>query len=145
MDNNSLIPIKENIFKKVFNFFKGLFFKKEYLISQPEKNDEVPLENHENTKMDLNKKSVIVEKINIAKTESDNNDLFKQFAKIGYTYEEHHFIEDINPEEDKKEFFKLYEKVKNKVISIKDLSGIDLIRINQIIKKEVNIKQNKLN
>ena len=48
MDNNSLIPIKENIFKKVFNFFKGLFFKKEYLISQPEKNDEVPLDEEEN-------------------------------------------------------------------------------------------------
>lgn len=146
MENNSLIPIKENIFKKVFNFFKGLFFKKELLIIQPEENiEEVALETSENTEIDFNQKSIIEETADSVMSENDENDLFKQFAKVGYVYEEHEFVDDINPEEDKKEFFKLYENVKNKIISIKDLNGIDLIKINQMIKNEVNIKQNKLN
>lgn len=146
MENNSLIPIKENIFKKVFNFFKGLFLKKERLIIQPEENiEEVSLETSENTEIDFNQKSIIEETADSVMSENDENDLFKQFAKAGYVYEEHEFVDDINPEEDKKEFFKLYENVKNKIISIKELNGIDLIRINQMIKNEVNIKQNKLN
>ena len=146
MDNNSLIPIKENILKKIFNFFKGLFFKKECLISESEENvKERLLETTKNAEIDFDKKSINEETTSIVGSENDDNDLFKKFAKAGYIYEEQQFIDDINPEEDKREFFKLYENVKNKVISIKDLSGIDLIRINQIIKNEVNIKQNKLN
>ena len=59
------------------------------------------------------------------------------------------FNECENKEEEKEKFFRLYEAIKGKKISIDDLSISEIITFNAMLKEEIDIKlekiQNKIN
>ena len=46
---------------------------------------------------------------------------------------------------DKEEFFEIYENLKKGIISLEDLMITDLIKVLAISKEELNIKENKIN
>lgn len=141
MENyNNYIPKKPNIFKRIFQLIKNIFVKDIKLLAEPTQQPEKqqPVESI----IPDTSPSLIQEKLD---TNIETNNLYEAFIKNGYILKKQAYIEDISPEEDKKRFFKLYENVRNGKINITQLNAIDLIRVNQMLKNEVNIKLTNAN
>lgn len=135
MENNDLIPKKQNIFRRILNFIKNIFVKDIKLLGEPTKENEpkVPVES-----TNTDEKTNIIHKKTYTNIETE--DLYERFIESGYIFKKQKFIEDISPELDKQRFFKLYENVRTGKISINQLNAIDLIRVSEMLNREVNIK-----
>lgn len=134
----SLIPKKDTIFNKITNFFKNIFysFKKKLVIEEEVNiNDSVIFSNEKE-----------LEIINENKT-SKNNEFLEIYLDdciedIDDNYEYNYKKIQIS-ENDKKNFFKLYDNVKNGNIDMNYLGGSDLVRINLMLKEEMTLKSNE--
>lgn len=130
--DKNLIVRKETIFNKLINFFKNLFrFKKnkkvEIFETYEEKVEKIDIEEY---------------KIN---EEASNNESYDDVFEEIINEEElikHEFKQDLNYETEKERLFKLYNDVKSDKKQIESLDGIDLIRINQLLKEELKLRKN---
>lgn len=133
-----LIQKKDTIFNKISNFFKTIFysFNKKIVIEEnvnANDNDSIIFSNE--TKLEINEnrttKSNRFLEIYLEDCIEDIDDNYEyNYTKIQTT------------ENDKKNFFKLYENVKNRNIDMNYLGGNDLVRINLMLKEEISLKSN---
>lgn len=150
--NKSLIPKEKSFFNKISNFFKNIFsiFNKKNIEKQKENLEEL---NNEERKENSNKTE------NFTFIENDNrenNSKNSQNNKFMEIYLEDYFETDEelesndelksskieNLEESKKNFFRLYNDVKAGNVDMNYLSGSDLVKINLMLKEELNLKKN---
>ena len=96
MKNNKLIPYKENIFTKISNFFKNLFFRKKEITL--EDSDEKPSYNEE-------QKNSFIENIKIKETEEE-----KRLKTLKMQYDNGEIDEEDILDEDIDKLIKMYEK-----------------------------------
>ncbi len=134
--DKSLIPKKDAIFNKIYNFFKNIFYSfKKKLVIEEEVNvndraifsNEKELEINEN-KIPKNNKFLEIYLEDCIEDISDNYEY--NYTKIQMS------------ENDKKSFFKLYDNVKSGNIDMNYLGGSDLVRINLMLKEEMSLKSN---
>ncbi len=130
--DKSLISKKDTIFSKISNFFKNIFhcFNKKLVIFEEPKDDENEA---------FQKQSEITEK-----KISKNNEFLEIYLDdyVEDSDDEYNYEKIQTSENDKKNFFKLYENVKNGNIDMNYLSGNDLVKINLMLKEEMNLKIN---
>ena len=127
-ERKELIEKKTGFFEKLLLKIKS-FFKKEEISSA-----EI--------------KTVVERPDEIQTIAYDEDGNFIGFSKIAEMYleepPEHEFKKDIDPEAEKQRIKKLYEDVKNGLVNIDSLSGVDTIIINKLLKSEVEITKKKL-
>ena len=129
----SLIKSEDSIFKKISNWFKNLFGKK----------------NNDSPKEELIENS---SENNIEVQESSDSQTSNDFSEFVFNFDNCEEIlseisEDIEEEpkkDTKKKFFELYSDIKDGIVDIKDLSLEDLKKFNIMVQEEISIRQEKL-
>ena len=126
MEDKSLIPIKESIFSKIKKFFNSVLKKNHKIDREEIGNINITKNEQEN--------SVVEDAIETSESNIEELDFISRLEKIGYKFEKQEFVQDIDPEVSKQEFFELYEKLRLGEIKIEDISAVDLIRLNMLLK-----------
>lgn len=131
-NNQYLIVIKENFFEKIKKFFRK-FLKKE-------KNEEIKYEPNkiELSEQDEYEKNKIKSYENYLSQKFENQEVIEDIDCYEETYETESYEKEEIPQcKTKEEFFELYEKVKNKEKSIEEVSTLDLIKMENMVKEEI--------
>lgn len=123
-ENKALIELKkESLFSRVVSFFKSIFFRKRNV----QKNESDQIENFDIESKSVEEKEFIdVEKTNSGDLHIKNN---MESAKL---------------ENEKEQFFKLYNDFKSKKLKFGDVDLYDMIRISKLLEeeREIYIKKN---
>lgn len=134
-DNQYLIVIKEKFFDKIKRFFKSLF-----KIEEIEKSDVVEyipsqIKLSEEEEYEKNKSKSYE---NYLSEKFENQEIIDDIDCYEETYDSDSYDKEEIPQcKTKEEFFELYEKVKNKEKSIEEVSTLDLIKMENIVKEEI--------
>ena len=140
---NSLIQVKENIFKKIKSFFEKLFIKKSKIdMSQTKTFEEQYLSKEQLEEMKIKKEKEekeakyyqeLFENLdNFVVNENLEEDFINEFEENDFK-EERTILS-------KEEFFKTYENIKNGTENIEKLAIIDLLKIEALLREEISIK-----
>ena len=124
-EKNDLIKEKDRFFKRIADIIKS-FFKKEEVKQDENINNEDDSEN-------------------IEFTEEEYKEVLERVANAPYTkVPEYDYKNDIDPEVEKARVRKLYQEVKDGIVDIENLSAVDTILINTLLKSELDITRRKL-
>ena len=124
-EKNDLIKEKDRFFKRISDIIKS-FFKKEEVKQDENINNEDDSEN-------------------IEFTEEEYKEVLERMANAPYTkVPEYDYKNDIDPEVEKARVRKLYQEVKDGIVDIENLSAVDTILINTLLKSELDITRRKL-
>jgi hypothetical protein len=124
-EKNDLIKEKDRFFKRIADIIKS-FFKKEEVKQDENINNEDDSEN-------------------IEFTEEEYKEVLERMANAPYTkVPEYDYKNDIDPEVEKARVRKLYQEVKDGIVDIENLSAVDTILINTLLKSELDITRRKL-
>ena len=86
----------------------------------------------------------IISKLTTKKLESPKEEILENTSNIsGNQINKKEETQDLNYAEDKKEFFELYNKVKNDTIDLEQIDREDLIKIRKLLLEEAKIQTEK--
>ncbi len=141
--NKSLIENKKSIFNKVINFFKKIFWRKETQ-NCIEKIDDLKIENKSEVKHVIKPITSILKEDEI----SEDIELYEYEEEIDpeeVNFEKYNENREYNSQDEKNNFFDLYNNIKEEKVDINNVDIIDLFQVNLLLKEEQKLKKAKIN
>ena len=141
--NKSLIENKKSIFNKVINFFKKMFWRKETQ-NCIEKIDDLKIENKSEVKHVIKPITSILKEDEI----SEDIELYEYEEEIDpeeVNFEKYNENREYNSQDEKNNFFDLYNNIKEEKVDINNVYIIDLFKVNLLLKEEQKLKKAKIN
>ncbi len=141
--NKSLIENKKSIFNKVINFFKKMFWRKETQ-NCIEKIDDLKIENKSEVKHVIKPITSILKEDEI----SEDIELYEYEEEIDpeeVNFEKYNENREYNSQDEKNNFFDLYNNIKEEKVDINNVDIIDLFQVNLLLKEEQKLKKAKIN
>ena len=141
--NKSLIENNKSIFIKVIIFFKKMFWRKETQ-NCIEKIDDLKIENKSEVKHVIKPITSILKEDEI----SEDIELYEYEEEIDpeeVNFEKYNENREYNSQDEKNNFFDLYNNIKEEKVDINNVDIIDLFQVNLLLKEEQKLKKAKIN
>ncbi len=134
-DKKELIEKEDNFFKKLLLKIKNIL-KKEDIAETEDKVDQEKAKEIVNNLPDEEEREF---------TKEERQAFFEELDEMEIEeVPEYHYESDIDSEAEKIRVKKLYEDVKNEMVNIESLSGIDLLLVEKLLRAELDITKRKL-